>query len=325
MSIFLDTTSKSIEVLLSAVSAANNLDITAGWVDHRAGSTTPAPYDTVSNGVTAVTVVAAPAAGVTRQVMSLAVFNADTQLTRVTVRLNNGGVYKNLVVVDLFPLETLHYAANAGFHVCDRSGALKTQERFQRTGSLFNLAHAGGAGITSNFAAGASGSTALTTVTITDNLLMAVPFVAPPRIASINRIGVYVTTGAGASSVVRLGIYKATSDANIYPDALVIDSGPIAITSTNAAAVAAIDVELNPGELYWAVILADIYTSNGVVRALPLAGTYPIFGIAGALSGTAPQIGLSGTLTYGALSATFPAAVAAVTTVVPAIFLRYAA
>jgi hypothetical protein len=163
--------------------------------------------------------------------------------------------------------------------------------------------------------------TGLGTVALAANNLFAAPFVAPPRSAMIDRLAVYVTTGV-ASSTVRLGIYDATSESNLYPNNLLWDSGALATATTNAIAGGTPNLTLTPGRLYWAALNSS---SNPTVRAVAVGGACPIFGIADALSATALQICLSGTRTYAALPSTFTASIAAGATAFPAFFLRFSA
>jgi len=324
VSVGLDTTTKSVEIILGAAVVTDECDITAAWVDHSSTAVTPGSTDTISAGTSAVTAVASPSSGIVRQVLSLSVHNADTEIVTVTVRLNNNGTFRPIVTTTLFPNETLYYGAHSGISVSS-GGSIKTEDEFQRAGSLLSASHVGGAaGISANYQAGIVTSAAGSTLTLTNNLLIALPFVAPPRLSILNRIGVYVTTGV-ASCEVRLGIYTATSETNLYPNALIVDSGVLSIATSSAAAAATINTQLISGRLYWAVLNANVPSGSPVIRSAVVNGLYPIFGVPDALSTTAPQCGLSGTRTFAALSATFPASIAALAAQGPAISLRYSA
>jgi hypothetical protein len=113
----LDTTSKSIEVILGAAVVANQAQISASYADIDSATFVPGESDTVSNGTTAVTVVAAPAASKQRQLKYLSVYNADTASITVTVRLNNGGTIRNASSYILSPQQTLQYTPDQGFFV----------------------------------------------------------------------------------------------------------------------------------------------------------------------------------------------------------------
>ena len=97
----LDATTKSIELLLGEATATTECDVTAGWGDYTASSFTPGSADTVSNGTTAVAVVAAPAASTQRLAMEITVHNADTVPHTVVLRLVSGAnhrVFRRAVV-----------------------------------------------------------------------------------------------------------------------------------------------------------------------------------------------------------------------------------
>lgn len=113
----LDTTSKSIEVVLSAVPVANQAQIIASYVDIDSTTFVPGENDALSNSTTAVTAVSAPAASKQRQIKYLSVYNADTAPITVTVRLNNGGTIRNASAYSLSPGQTLQYTPDQGFYV----------------------------------------------------------------------------------------------------------------------------------------------------------------------------------------------------------------
>lgn len=90
----LDTTSKSLQVLLGESTVTTPCDITASWAEMTIGTFLPQSGQTVSNGTTAVTVVSAPTSNqTTRQVKEVRVHNNDTVAHTVVLRLNNGGTF----------------------------------------------------------------------------------------------------------------------------------------------------------------------------------------------------------------------------------------
>ena len=121
----LDGTAKSFEVVLSGVVTTNEIPIVVAYVEFAAETVTPAANDTISNGTTAVTVVAAPASGLQRQLKFLSVVNIDTAAAEVTVRLNNSSTIRPIFVVTLAVDEQLIYSADGGFRVYDNAGAIK--------------------------------------------------------------------------------------------------------------------------------------------------------------------------------------------------------
>lgn len=110
--IILDTTSKTLEVVLAGAVTTNELPFDSSYADLAQvnfAMTGLGANDGVSNGATAVTVVAAPAAGTSRQVKYLSVMNKDTVAATVTVQLNNAASLRQLVTRTLEPGETLQY------------------------------------------------------------------------------------------------------------------------------------------------------------------------------------------------------------------------
>lgn len=114
----LDTTSKTVEVVLAAAKTTNDCEWTADYIDTANGTTfQPANGVGVSNGTTAVTAVAAPAASTQRSVRAFSFYNADTVGTTVTVRLNDGTNTRRVVSVSLVAGQSLVYTPEAGWAV----------------------------------------------------------------------------------------------------------------------------------------------------------------------------------------------------------------
>jgi hypothetical protein len=157
-----------------------------------------------------------------------------------------------------------------------------------------------------------------TTQTFAANQITAYPFVAPARGGTLDRIAFNVTTAVAGNA--RVGIYDATSDSNLYPNALVVDGGSIS-TGTTGIKSATISVALTPGKLYWCVSLADAASS---VRALSAGSGNNILGYDNTLV-TNPNRSLQAALTFGALPGTFPAGAGTATANPPAAFVRYSA
>jgi len=122
--IVLDTTTKSLEVLLAGAVATTQLPIVACWVDVTTTTFLPGEADTATNNATAVTAIAAPAASTQRQGKLVTVFNADTAAATVTVRVNNNGTFRTLVKVTLAVGSTLIYPDGEGWRVIDATGGI---------------------------------------------------------------------------------------------------------------------------------------------------------------------------------------------------------
>jgi len=123
MAYVLDATTKSIEIVLAGVVAANQLPFTAHYADKTAIAFTPGENDGVTNDAVAVTMVAAPAASTERLISALSMYNADTATATVTVQLNNNGTLRAVVEVALATGYSLHYDED-GWRVLNSSGAV---------------------------------------------------------------------------------------------------------------------------------------------------------------------------------------------------------
>lgn len=124
--IILDSADKSLEVKLAGAVTTTELAIVASYVDMSDPTTyTPGENDLATNGATAVTAVAAPAADHQRQLKLLTVYNLDTVAATVTVQVNNDGTKRVLISCTLGVGETLQYVDGHGFVVIDASGFLK--------------------------------------------------------------------------------------------------------------------------------------------------------------------------------------------------------
>ena len=102
--ILLNSALKSLEVILGGAVTTTELPWTAHWVDidqTTFAATAAAEADGTTNGGNAVTMVAAPSAGITRQVKFVTVYEADTVAPTVTIRINDNGVFRIVTKVTL--------------------------------------------------------------------------------------------------------------------------------------------------------------------------------------------------------------------------------
>lgn len=178
----------------------------------------------------------------------------------------------------------------------------------------------GGGGITPWYCLGSNSNSALTTGAVAANTLYAVPFVAPGRGATLDRIAFNVTTLLAGNA--RCGIYDATSLTNLYPNALIEDGGSIS-TGTTGVKSTTISRALTPGKLYWAVFVADVAVT---VRTHQAGTVSNILGFDSTLPNGGNR-GLSVAFTFAALPSTFPASATLITTGtnIPAVFGRFGA
>ena len=99
--IVLDTTSKSITIVMSGAAATTNPSFTAAYADNNGTTFTEGANDGVLNGTTAVTVVAAPAASTRRIINTITVENNDTAAVTITVGYLNTASTRVIVKVTL--------------------------------------------------------------------------------------------------------------------------------------------------------------------------------------------------------------------------------
>ena len=104
------------------------------------------------------------------------------------------------------------------------------------------------------YSAGVVNATGTTTNTTVANRLEALPFI-PSRDMTLDRVAVQVTAAVAGNA--RLGMWTGTS--NIYPDALLFDTGTFSVGSTGPK-VTTISQALDAGSLYWLGIVVSVAT-----------------------------------------------------------------
>jgi hypothetical protein len=123
MPIALDTTAKTLEVLLGAAKTTNDCDYNVVYHDVAARSKADAHEikhshgSGATNGTGVVTLLSAPPNYTTRNVVYLSVHNADTVSQTVTVQVDTGGTNRVLIKKALSANETLVYEEGSGWQV----------------------------------------------------------------------------------------------------------------------------------------------------------------------------------------------------------------
>jgi hypothetical protein len=137
--ITLSATTQSLMMNLDGVVTANQLDITATYVDIIAAgvSGTGVCVLTASNSASYVTIVPVPDGSTTRKLSHLTIFNSDTIAATVNIYIDNNGTKKDVFKATLLPNEVVEYTDANGFKVIDVNGAQKTS--VDRTGRLNQL------------------------------------------------------------------------------------------------------------------------------------------------------------------------------------------
>lgn len=110
--IILDATTKSLEIVLGGAVTTNQLPYVLSYVDLLSTDQSISAVgsnDGTTNSAVAVTVLAAPASGHTRQVKFLSVQNADTVAATLTVRYNDNATTRTIMKVALAVGDNLIY------------------------------------------------------------------------------------------------------------------------------------------------------------------------------------------------------------------------
>ena len=123
----LDSATFSLEVYMAAPIATNQLPFYVSYTDINVpGQTfTPGKSYGQTNGVAAVTIVAAPSAGVQRQVKLLTIHNEDTISHQIFLRLNDNGTFRKITDVVLSSEDTLQWVDGSGWRTIDTNGSIK--------------------------------------------------------------------------------------------------------------------------------------------------------------------------------------------------------
>jgi hypothetical protein len=129
----------------------------------------------------------------------------------------------------------------------------------------------------------------------TIDTLFAVPFIAPKRGGTVSAIG---WRGTGTTGNGRVGIYSNKAADNLYPDALLAETGSIA--QSNAIKSATVSVALTAGAVYWLVYCCS---ASNTVNLLDPANTCDILGTDGS---SGQYAAVKAAFTFGALPSAFP-------------------
>jgi hypothetical protein len=120
--IILSETDHSLEVVLAGAVATTQLPVTVAWADLPAFES--AAGTTATNSTTPVTIVAAPAADVQRQIKGVKINNVDTAPATVIVSLNDASTLRRQLRVTLAVNESLEYGGER-WQVMTADGSIK--------------------------------------------------------------------------------------------------------------------------------------------------------------------------------------------------------
>lgn len=129
--LLLDTTLKSIQITRSASLLTSEMDYTASYNDvDTSNNYTNIGVDGTTSGTGNVTVVSAPGASTTRIVKYLSIYNKDTKVDTIEVKMLNNASSKTLVKVTLQIGDTLQYVDSEGWSVLATSGGIKLTQPY---------------------------------------------------------------------------------------------------------------------------------------------------------------------------------------------------
>lgn len=168
-------------------------------------------------------------------------------------------------------------------------------------------------GLTNHYnLAGVADSAAPTAASFSINVLYATPFVAPRRGGTISNLAFYHIINATAGGAARIGIYKATSETNPYPGALISGSASIAIDSgAGAVRTHTANKALIPGWMYWLAILFGTNVAASGIRGLTVGTPFGLGTTA--TDWTLGFAGLTVAQAFGAMPDPFTAGATAIT------------
>jgi hypothetical protein len=156
---------------------------------------------------------------------------------------------------------------------------------------------------------------------VTENVLYAFPFYCP-RVSTWDRLGVFVTA-AGTNLNIRMSIYDTVSAYNPYPNAMLYDSGVIAVGAGAGLQTVNPAFVTSGTMLYWLCFHHE-YDDPPTFQCInpPTTGYFPVFGMTSAyVSG----FYLSTARAFGAPPAPFPAGATVQNAASVAIGVRYSA
>jgi len=124
----LDTITRSLQIVLTAAKTTTDMPVVVSYAERTgtANTTTEGTQLASSNGVTAVTICAAPISStLVRSVEHISVYNADTASKVVAINLLDTATSYTLIKCTLLVGDELVYTTNAGWEVIDSTGAVR--------------------------------------------------------------------------------------------------------------------------------------------------------------------------------------------------------
>lgn len=119
---YLDSTAKSLEAFMGEAVTTTNPVYYVSYNDHTTSLLTPGDTQGSLNGVTDVTILAAPTASTQRQVTCLSIYNGDTVTHTVSIQKDVSATEYLIIKVTLAVGESLQWTRESGWRVMDVAG-----------------------------------------------------------------------------------------------------------------------------------------------------------------------------------------------------------
>lgn len=339
--ITLDTTSLSFTQFSGAgsITAGDGLSYTGSTLNVGAGTGITVAADTVAVDTSVIQ-------AVDPTLTALAAYNTNGILTQTAADTftgrtitgtnpiavaNGSGVAGNPTIsLDITSLteDTGPDGANDFLISYDASALANKKIRLSNAGAKTGFRHVGTTSIECWYSPAVNAGVATTvaaTVGATTSTIYLVPFAVGVG-CTIDRMAFVVTT-AVADTVGRVGIYQATNNADLYPNALILDAGESSTASTGIKSQT-ISTILAGNVLYYMAFQFENTTAvatGPTVRGLNVYEIGTFLGTASTLTASnSTMITLTGQ-TYGAFPATFPAGGAVTTGNTPCAWVRLSA
>jgi len=124
--LILDSTTKTIEVVLGQTVTANQLPVATSYRDITTTDFSPKSNLVTTNNTTETTIVPAPAASTQRVIDYIGVYNADTTAKDVTIQIDVSGANFILIKAQLGAGERLEYQEGSGWSAYTSNGSIKS-------------------------------------------------------------------------------------------------------------------------------------------------------------------------------------------------------
>jgi hypothetical protein len=257
----LDTTTDTIELVLAANVTTSQLHYYTSFNVVTSTSLTPSKQFGSSNNTTAVTILSAPSSNQQHQLRYCSIYNCDSASATVTIRLNNNGTFRNLLVVTLLVGEYVQFTYGKGWQCFHANGMLKTfgtalNPSAVRAPAFFNAVNTS------------------TLYTLTNGVATAVYLGVADRSYNQITIGCSVSTQlAGAVTYCEVAIFKGypTIGSNCtltrcgFTD--VQQGSSIGFNATGVKAVPIFVTDINVGDNLWVVFGSSVATTAPVIRS----------------------------------------------------------